>query len=153
MEDITVNSVTGVLKSERKTGELYPLPTNFYAVVEEKIKSYMDGSDERKSLTKLCGLVRDIRAQKLLIYLAYGKEIPKPIPSEEEDLYMQIKKILNKNSGEAKTSRVRVTKSIPQIVTPTGSRIGPYEQNQIVYLKEISDVKFMIDNKLGEITE
>ncbi len=153
MEEITVNSVMSVLKSERKTGELHPLPSNFYKLLEEKANSYEEGSDERKNLSKLHNLVKDIRIQKLLIYIAYGKDIPKPTPAEEEDLYMQIKKIINRNTGEVRASRIRVTKSIPQIVTPTGAKLGPYEQNQVVYLQEISDVKFMIDNKLGEIVE
>ena len=106
-----------------------------------------------KSMLRLATQIQTARTQKLLIYIAYNKEVPRPLPTQEEDLYIQIKKILINWTGENKQSKIKITKPIPQIVTPTGTKLGPFEQNQIVQLTENSDIKFMIDNKLGEIVE
>lgn len=153
MEEISVNLLLNILKNEKKTGELVTLPQNFYSQVYDKIKSYGPESDEVKSMQKTFSSIREKRAQKLLIYIAYNKEIPRPIPSEEEDLYIQVKKIINKEGAEVKASKIRILKTIPEIVTSSGNKIGPFEQNQTIYVSEMSDAKFIIDNKLGEIVE
>ncbi len=79
--------------------------------------------------------------------------MPRPMPAEEEDLYTQIKKIINKGSGETKPSKIKMQRAIPEIVTPSGNRLGPYGQNEIVLVDNLSDAKFIIDNKLGEIID
>jgi ribosomal protein S15P/S13E len=153
MEDITVNFLLGILKNERKTGELTAQPQDFYALITKAVNLAADNSDERRNISKLGLQIKELRTQKLLVYLAYNKAMPHPMPAEEEALYIQIKKVLNRSGGDIKTTKLKVTKTIPQIVTPTGSKLGPYEQNQLIYLSEISDIKFIIDNKLGEITD
>ena len=130
------------------------LPKDFYTKIGEKLKTYgSTEGDEYRNIFKITNSLKERRTQKMLVYLAYNKELPKPLPSEEEDLYIQIKNILNRSSGEPKPSKVKIAKTIPQIVAPSGSKLGPYEQNEIVYIYDRSDAKFMVENKLGEIID
>lgn len=150
---LSVNEIAVALKNEKKTGELLPLSKDFYIKTTDTLK--MSGNEETSeysSAYKLISSLKEKRMQKLLVYLAYNKNLPQPIPSEEEDLYIQIKKIINKNVPEEKTIKVRMSKKIPQVITPSGSSIGPFEQGETVYLSDMADVKFIVDNKLGEMS-
>lgn len=149
---LTSNDISILLKNEKKTGELLALPKEFYSQAEDTLRSSgSTDTNEYNSTMKLISSLKEKRTQKLLVYLAYNKNIPQPIPSEEEDLYIQIKKILNNNTPESKAIKVKITKKIPQVLTPTGNSVGPFEQNETIYLSDIGDVKFIVDNKLGEI--
>ncbi len=151
--EITVSNLSSVLKNEQKTGEISSLTPDFYMNIRSKIKNIEVNSDEYKNLSKLMNAIKEKRIQKLLVYIAYNKDVPKPLPAEEEDLYIQIKKILTDNSPEQKHVRIKITHSIPQIVTSTGSKIGPFEQNEIIRTDNISDVKYLVENKIGELIE
>ncbi|MDE1834643.1 MAG: hypothetical protein KGH64_04865, partial [Candidatus Micrarchaeota archaeon] len=133
-------------------GELMPLPHDFYNQVQELLGTISNKeTGEYSSVNKTISLLKEKRTQKLLVYIAYSKQLPAPLPSEEEALYIQIKKIVNSSTPEAKSIKIKVSKSIPQVITPKGNSIGPFEQNQTVFLSDISDVKFIVDNKIGEI--
>jgi hypothetical protein len=150
--DFSVNSLYNLFKAEQKSGEISPLPKDFYLAANEKLKLLgKPESDEYKNATKIINAIKERRTQKILMYLAYNKEVPRPMPIEEEDLYIQIKNILNKNS-EPKPTKVKIAKAIPQIVSPTGNKLGPFEQNEIAYIYDPADIKFMVENKLGETT-
>ena len=150
---LTSNELSITLKNEKKTGELLSLPKDFYHQAEQALKdSGTNESNEYSSISKLIASIKEKRVQKLLVYVAYDKSPPQPIPSEDEDLYIQIKKIVNKNTSENKVIKVKITKKIPQVITPSGNSIGPFEQSEVVYLSDMADVKFIIDNKLGEMT-
>lgn len=150
--EINVNGLLGLLRSERKSGEVITLPKDFYSKTAEKLRTYEKDTDEYKNINKIISSIKEKRKQKMLVYLAYNKDLPRPVPTEEEDLYMQIKNIIN-NNDDIKPSKVKIIKPIPQIVTPSGSRIGPYEQNEIVYVYDYTDTKFIVENKIGETTD
>lgn len=151
--DMSINMLVNLLKTEKKSGEVTTLGPDFYAKIAEKLKAYPTDSDEYRNTKKVADAIRERRTQKVLVYIAYGKELPRPVPTEEEDLYIQIKNILNKSGDGARPSKIKVAKHIPQIVTPAGNRIGPYEQNEVVNIYDRADAKFMVDNKLGDVVE
>ena len=152
--DFSVNGLYNLLKTEQKSGEVISLQKDFYLKIEEKLKTYGSANgDEYKNIQKVVNSLKERRRQKILVYLAYNKELPRPLPLEEEDLYIQIKNILNKSNSEPKPSKVKIAKTIPQIVAPSGSKLGPYEQNEIIYIYDRADAKFIVENKLGEITD
>ena len=151
--EFSVSGLLTLLKAERKSGEVIPLKQDFYTKLNEKIKTFSTESDEYKNMEKMTNSIKERRTQKIIVYIAYNKELPRPMPSEEEDLYIQIKNILNKSNGDIRPSKVKIAKSIPQIITPSGNKIGPYEQNEIAYVYDHSDTKFIVDNKLGEIID
>ena len=151
--ELNANGLLGLLKNERKSGEIIPLQQDFYKKLDDKAKNSDKESDEYKNIMKITNAIKERRTQKLLVYIAYNKDLPRPVPSEEEDLYIRIKNILSKSGGSASPSKVQITKSVPQIVTPSGNKIGPYEQNEVAYVYDRSDTKFIVDNKIGEIID
>ncbi|MDE1850113.1 MAG: hypothetical protein KGI00_05300 [Candidatus Micrarchaeota archaeon] len=143
-------SVFEVLKNEKKTGEIIPLEADFYLGIAGLASSVPD-DQERNNLNKTIEAIKERRVQKILVYIAYGKQVPAPLPTEEEDLYNQIKRILKKDSAPTNQTTVRISADIPEIITTKGSKIGPFKQNEIVKMGDTEDVKFIIDNKIGEI--
>lgn len=143
-------SIFEALKNEKKTGEIIPLDADFYTKAAALAKSTPD-PQERNNLEKTTEAIRERRTQKILVYIAYGKQAPAPLPTEEEDLYNQIKRILKKDSAPTNQTTVRISADIPEIITTKGSKIGPFKQNEIVKMGDTEDVKFIIDNKIGEI--
>ncbi|MDE1824425.1 MAG: hypothetical protein KGH69_02305 [Candidatus Micrarchaeota archaeon] len=138
------------MKNEKKTGEIIPLEADFYLGIAGLASSVPD-DQERNNLNKTIEAIKERRVQKILVYIAYGKQVPAPLPTEEEDLYNQIKRILKKDSAPTNQTTVRISADIPEIITTKGSKIGPFKQNEIVKMGDTEDVKFIIDNKIGEI--
>lgn len=139
-----------LLKKERKTGELLPLESDFYDIAEELAKR-SPNETEQQSLGRTLAAIREKRTQKILIYIAYNKELPSPTPRQEEDLYKQIKKILKRENSTPSSTRMRITADVPEIITTKGNRIGPFKQNQVVDVSDSDDTKFIIENKIGEM--
>lgn len=150
---ISAEELFNVLRNEKKTGELQPLPKNFY----EQAAKTATGAEtkeggQQQSVQKAINAIKERRTQKILIYLAYGRTPTAPMPLEEEELYNQIKKILKSESNNIKATKIKITAHIPEIITTTGNKIGPYEQNEVIELYDKEDVKFIVDNKIGETT-
>lgn len=105
---------------------------------------------QKENAQRLLSALKNRRIQKVLIYLAYGRGLPHPVPEEEEELYAEIKKVLEKGSKIAKSRKIKILAQIPEILTPKGYKIGPYTQNQIVETDNEADIAFIISNKIGE---
>ncbi len=155
--DISVETLFGALGEERKTGELLKLDKDFYEIAESYIAKEEASADENtrqeaENLKKLLSALRAVRERKILIYLAYNKQISSPAPSVEISLYTQIKKIIEGRNPESDAlARIKVNADIPEIVTPKGSRLGPLKQNQIIEVERGADLDFILQNKIGEI--
>ncbi len=140
------------LDAERKTGELLQLPRDFYsehgsiANVPE-----VENGKQTQNTKKTLETLKAKRIQKILIYLAYGKTPPQPMPVEEENIYNEIKRILNKEIPLQKTTKIRIIAKIPEIITTSGHKIGPFESGEIITSEKAKDIEFIINNKLGEI--
>ncbi|MDE1822907.1 MAG: hypothetical protein KGI00_00715 [Candidatus Micrarchaeota archaeon] len=143
-------SVFEALKNEKKTGEIIPLEAEFYNNANRLVASMQD-EQEKSNMVKTINTIKEKRAQKILVYIAYGKQVPAPLPTEEEDLYNQIKRILKKESAPTNQTTIRISADIPEIITTKGSKIGPFRQNEIVKTGDTDNIKFIIDNKIGEI--
>ncbi len=141
------------LAEEKKTGELLPLPASFYREVEETIKKHdKTGTPaEQQNKQTILNLLKAKRTQKILIYIAYGKQIPVQLPSEEEALYYQILKILNKEANIPRTTKIKILINIPEIITTQGNKIGPYQEGEVIQMEDSGDAEFIINNKIGEI--
>lgn len=154
-EEKQVETLFSKLTEEKKTGELLPLPEDFYqsaaSVEEEKHRANEENKERYEhSRQALIKTIKAKRTQKILIYLAYGKPLPKPLPKEEEKLYRNIKKILQSDTKTGSITRLRITSQIPEIITPEGNRIGPFQQNEIVETENKGEVEFILNNKIGE---
>lgn len=141
------------LDAERKTGELLQLPKDFYEEIERH-NGNTDLTDKHvQNVKKTLEMLKTKRMQKILIYLAYGKSLPSQVPVEEENIYNEIKRILNKEIVLQKTTKIRIITKIPEIITTSGQKIGPFEIGEVISSDKAKDIPFILNNKIGEIIE
>ena len=154
MDDVAVE-LFAKLQEEKKTGELLQLQADYYTKLDKHLEIKNDGAFEgnkdKENTIKILSSLKKRRTQKILVYLAYGKSLPSQIPVEEEDLYNQIKKILNKEHKTNPTTKIRINVQVPEIITQAGVKLGPYKQNEIIELNKEEDINFILSNKIGEI--
>ncbi|MGC8671863.1 MAG: hypothetical protein ACP5TJ_03155 [Candidatus Micrarchaeia archaeon] len=145
-------TVFSVLEKEKSTGELQPLNTNFYKEVSEFVASVKDSASksELANLEKMVSQLKEKRKQKILIYIAYNRRLPEPVPEEEETLYNEIVKILNKGEKKAETAKIKILADLPEIITPEGKKLGPFKNGEVIELEDQNDINFVITNKIGE---
>ncbi len=157
MEIATFDQLTKAYTLESKTNEIQPLPKDFYKMADEyvtRLKQEENTEKNEKQTESVRHVVLNLKAkrrQKILLYLAYGKKMPEKVPEEEETFFSKIKKIMAQDEEFAKTTKLRITADIPEIVTPTGKKIGPYNKNQTVNVDDEEDADFLVKNKIGEI--
>jgi len=155
--NLSTEFIFSVLQKEKATGELMSLQRDFYSQVElfigalEKTSHVDENRRQLENATKMFASLKEKRKQKLLLYVAYNKPLPPIIPEEEENLYNEIRQILNKNDNQVKISRVKITSDIPEVLTSKGRRIGPYKQGEIIEISDSNDADFIVKNKIGEI--
>ena len=87
--EFSVSGLLTLLKAERKSGEVIPLKQDFYTKLNEKIKTFSTESDEYKNMEKMTNSIKERRTQKIIVYIAYNKELPRPMPSEEEKCWQR----------------------------------------------------------------
>ena len=145
-------TVFSVLEKEKSTGELQPLNANFYKEVSEFVASVKDSASksELANLEKMVLQLKEKRKQKILIYIAYNRHLPEPVPEEEETLYNEIVKILNKGEKKAETAKIKILADLPEIITPEGKKLGPFKSGEVIELEDQNDINFVITNKIGE---
>jgi hypothetical protein len=157
MEEITSELLFEKVQAEKKTGEILPLSKHFFEDAEEYIKNIeKQQTDPQKTqyinnFKKLLSMLKERRMQKILIYIAYNKQLPSYSTIEEEGIYERIKKLLTENSVKPTLTKVKILSDIPEVITPEGNKIGPFKQNQTIELESENDTDFILKNKLGEI--
>jgi hypothetical protein len=157
MEEITPELLFEKIQAEKKTGEILPLSKHFFEDAEEYIKNIeKQQTDPQKTqyinnFKKLLSMLKERRMQKILIYIAYNKQLPSYSTAEEEEIYERIKKLLTENSVKPTLTKVKILSDIPEVITPEGNKIGPFKQNQTIELESENDTDFILKNKLGEI--
>ncbi len=145
------------LQQEKATGELQTLQKDFYEQVDKLMFNLdngtvsADGSKQRANTEKMLISLKEKRRQKILLYLAYNKPFPSSMPAEEETLCNEVKQIMNKDPTQIKMSRLKITSTVPEVLTTKGRKIGPFKQGEIVEIADIADAEFIIKNKIGEI--
>lgn len=150
-EEATPERLFVMLNEEKKTGELLPLPKNFYLQAGKRAATKSPDPKESENAERLLKNLKAKRVQKILVYLAYGRQLPQQIPVEEEALYSKLRKILNEESDSSKAIKIRMFSDVPEILAPSGKKVGPFKQNEIVEFGDESDTQFILNNKLGEI--
>jgi hypothetical protein len=146
MED-DISIIFSKFSEEKKTGELLPLPIDFYSRYGNNTND-----ESRENKNKTISALKAKRMQKILVYLAYGRPLPQQVPEEEKHIYQEIKKLISQKTKED-TKKLKILIKIPEIITPEGQKIGPYEKNQIIETSNNSNVEYILKNKIGEIIE
>ena len=158
-DELTYENLWQAYQKEKQSNELQLIPKTFYDDMKEYIdKAFKGGAGEdstqqRENAMRLLNGIFERRKQKILIYAAYGKQLPSPSTQQEADFYEQITKAikastLNATHKESQPIALRSMQSIPEILLPSGSRIGPLEKEQVVEIKNREDASFLINNKI-----
>lgn len=160
--DITYETLWQVAQKEKSTNELQLLPKTFYEEIHafvtdlEKEES-REAQTTKKNTVSLVDELYERRKQKIMLYVAYKKPIPQPAIQKEIDFYNRLLDTSKENrleiSEDAKpgTKTLRALQNLPEIILPSGKRIGPLEKNQILELKENEeDIKFLLNNTICE---
>ncbi len=154
---ITTELLFSALQKEKSTGELMPLQQDFYAEVERFLSALeakmrdVESRNTAENARNVFAALRERRKQKLLLYIAYGKQLPTSLPIEEEGLYNEIINVLNQTAQRPKPTRLRILADVPEVLTKTGKKIGPYKRGEVVELFDSSDAEFVAENKIGEV--
>ncbi len=153
IKKVKTEEIFNKLNEEKKTGELLPLPEDFYNNIENNEAEGLGQDSERlvENRKRIYDLLRTRRLQKILTYLAYGKKLPHPVPSEEERIYIRLKEIIEEQNSVHKTTKIKVMVSAPEIMTTGGRKIGPFEKNTVLDVDSQEDLEFLIKNKIGEL--
>jgi hypothetical protein len=72
------------------------------------------------------------------------------MPEEEEELHRRLKIVVESATGE-KLTRIKIIARTPELITPNGKRIGPYEENEVIEVSDKHDTEYILNNKIGEI--
>lgn len=150
-----------VTQKEKQTNELQLLPKTFYSDINEFINSFdsKDLSEEdqnlRKNTIRLLNDLHERRKQKILIYVAYKKQMPQPAIQAEQDFYKKLSQVASENkidfAATQKTSAflLKSLQSIPEIMLPSGRKVGPLEKGQVIELGgNEEDANFLISNTI-----
>lgn len=157
--EITAEFLFSHLKAERSTGELIPLSEEFYQQAKEELdKMKAQGKNESESkqaenATNMLASLKERRKQKLMIYLAYGKQLPHPVPKEEALLYAQLSEVLKGERNSTKVARLKILTDVPEVITTEGKKIGPFKKGEVVEATHNGDVEFMLKNSIAALNE
>ncbi len=146
-------------QKERQTNELLLLPKNFYDEISVFIKELENAtSDEqinmKRNAQRLLSELQERRKQKIIIYVAYKRSIPQPAIQEEEDLYSRILAAANgpntakTQATQANEKALKLLQPIPEIILPSGKKVGPFLKGQVIEIEERSDKEFLISNMI-----
>lgn len=152
-EEITPELIFRKLSEEKRTGEIQPLSEDFYAKIRNTALTMSKDKKtqgEAENTVRMFTALAEKRKQKLLLYLAYNKPLPKPLPKEEENLYSEMQKILNNEISEVRITKIKIITELPEVITPYGKKLGPYKNGEVLEVYDDKDAGFLINNKIGE---
>jgi hypothetical protein len=96
------------------------------------------------------------RKQKIFLYLAYNKQPPPQLDGSETEFYNQLLDLTGRyrlDQGQKIKSNklLRSITDIPEIVLPSGRKLGPLKKNEILDMQDSADdVKYLIGNAICE---
>jgi DNA replication initiation complex subunit (GINS family) len=158
----TYETLWQAAQKERQTNELQILPKTFYDETSEFLKS-LEGreiTDEeastKKNTLKLLDELYERRKQKILIYVAYKRQLPQPAIQREVDFYNSLLEQVERNKisasppaqGPGHKHMLKSTQSLPEITLPSGKKLGPLEKGQLIEMQGEEDVKFLITSTI-----
>ncbi len=159
-DDISYNYLWQAYQKEKQTNQLLLIPKTFYQDTLEHINKTKTDTNTNpimmENTIKLLNEFFEKRKQKILIYVAYNKQLPKPTADNEFEFYNKILQITKSEtlelSKEVKkaTHTLKSMKDIPEIILPSGSKIGPLEKDQIIDIAGEQDKNYLIENTICE---
>lgn len=161
MNDITYEILWQTYQKERQSNELQLVPKSFYDDFKEFINSHGTGTEDEKgqkeNAARLLTGIFEKRRQKILIYVAYARQLPSPATQQDTEFYEQAIKLLKSNAPDyskevQKTQTLRSAQSIPQIILPSGRKIGPLDGGQLISMDNKEDAAFLVNSGICKQT-
>lgn len=158
--NINFDYIWTVYQKEKQTNKLTLVQKQFYSDIEEFVKnadkSTLEGQAAISNAIQTVNLIVAARKKKIIIYAAYSKPLPQPIPEEERNFYNDLLNVIKnygiKNSDDkledGTRKMLKVLISVPEITLPSGNRIGPLEKDQLVEIEDEDDRKYLENNKV-----
>ena len=158
---ITYDYLWETYQKEKQTNQLLPISKTFYTDAFVFIDGLAGkGEAETSTKTNSINILNNIfekRRQKILIYIAYGKALPQPISSIEQELCSKVQDILKVNKLDGTNIKLtdkvslRSLKDMPEVIMPSSNKAGPFKKNQIIEIgSQESDIAFLLSNDICE---
>ena len=157
-ETVTYDYLWQAYQKEKQTNQLQLVNKTFYEDVGEYIRKLKETNNQKlyENTTSLLNSFYEKRKQKILMYVAYGKPLPQPISTRETELYNRIVRAVNSEAKEEKaaeqnkTSTLKSKRSIPEILLPSGNKIGPLSEGEKLSIENGQDMAYLIENSICE---
>ena len=163
-ERVSYDMLWQTYQKEKYSNELQAIPKTFYDEIKkdlESLKSKNPNDEEattvRNNIIKITNELHERRKQKIIIYVAYNKQLPSPIPKSELDFYIKLINVTKENKADILEKNtpdggitLRAMVEIPEVFLPSGSKIGPVQKGSVIETEDTGDAKFLIDNTLCE---
>jgi hypothetical protein len=155
LDNFDYNYLWETYQKEKQTKQLLPLPKSFYDLLISYINTKATGVEKINGTKMLVDLFEE-RKQKILLIIAYKKQLLDTIDEHELNFYNSIVEIisstkLNFGSEQQKQEMLKVINEIPEIILPSGKKIGPLKKDEIINAENISDdVNFLLSNGVCE---
>ncbi len=148
-----------VYQKEKQTNKLTLIQKQFYADSKEFIgkidKSTLEGQSTISNTIQTLDLIVGSRKRKLIIYAAYSKPLPQPIPDEEREFYNKLLGLIKsygiygeEQTQEKKQAPMKVLIAVPEITLPSGGHVGPLEKDQLIEVENDDDRKYLESNRI-----
>jgi len=158
MENLTYDYIWQIYQKEKQTNELSTLPKMFYNDAHIFIKKLTDEGEKEDSSSiknntqKLINLIFERRKQKIMMYIALNKNIPS-ITEEEMEFYKKTAELysgtkLTRQDTQEVKQQLTATKDIPEILLPSGKKMGPLKKEQEVKVDDPNDINFLLTTSL-----
>ena len=157
--DIKFDVLWQTWQKERKSSMLQQVDRNFYHDAMEFYDNVKKSEDQdlKTNLIKILTNIIELRKQKLLAYVAYNKPIQQTLPKEELDFYKAVatysktfQESLFSGHGletqQKQNAGLKVKQEVPEIILPSGNKIGPLMKNNTIYVDNESDAEFLLNN-------
>ncbi len=157
-DKLTFDIIWQIYQKEKQTNRLFPLQKDFYSkankLVSNKPQNPSMESVTSVNINNIITKIKEKRQQKILLYIAYDKQIEHPIPTEEFNFYNKIIEMITKTqlpTNSNQTQNLNMLQDIPEIFLPSGNKIGPLKKSEKIQIDNKTDSKFLINNLLCEV--
>jgi DNA replication initiation complex subunit (GINS family) len=157
-DELSYDILWQTYQKEKLSNELQLIPRTFYEDMKEFINSSFgkekgeEGQVQKENATRLLYNIFERRKQKIIIYAAYGKSLPNTVSTQEAAFYEKILKVIKETTVEnipdnkIEQIALKSLQNLPEILLPSGRKVGPLEKEQIIEVKNKEDTNFLINN-------
>lgn len=157
MEDVSYDYVWRTYQKEKQTNQLLQISKTFYQDISEYLKKATLNDQQKVNMERILFALSEKRKQKIFLYAAYNKPLPQPVSNSEQEFYnklSELTKTYRVDESDAQNKRTKLMKSltdIPEIILPSGKKVGPFKKNDIVELQnQEGDIEYLLKNTICE---